>query len=625
MKTSARAILLESLRDLRRVWPQMVAADLAARVLGLVILTPVVGLLLKLFLNTTAGGVLTDAAIAAFLLHPIGLLALVVVCTISLCIFFAEIGQLMVIGYGCLDNRRVTWRSAMTFASRRLPALSRLASFVVVRLLLIALPFVAAIAAASWLGTREHDINYYLAERPPEFRIAAVIAAMLVIVMAVWMASRIAGWLLALPMVLFDGFSSRAAVIASEKAMSGERRRAVGWLIAWVAAPLLVSLLVNVAAAAAAGLLIPRGSAVSTTVLAGLSALLIVGGLMHLVILVCATTLFPLFVVRLHREMVGAASPPTDLLTAGELDDGTSRVLPGKGTLAATAAALLLTAGGVYWFARTLDRPEQTLIIAHRGGAAAAPENTIAAFERGIADGAVWIELDVQEAADGSVVVFHDRDFMRLAGSPLGIHEAADADLKRLDVGSFFAPTFADQRVSTLREILGRVKGRSGLFIELKYYGQDRSLESKVVELVEEAGMTSNIVVMSLKYDGVRKTAALRPGWTYGLLNAVAIGDLTQLDVDFLALAADGVSMSLVRRAHRRGMKVYAWTINDPVQMWIMLSRGVDGLITDRVTLARQIQDARARLTPVGRFVVWMAAEAGLLRNVAKSSREDDA
>ena len=111
-------------------------------------------------------------------------------------------------------------------------------------------------------------------------------------------------------------------------------------------------------------------------------------------------------------------------------------------------------------------------------------------------------------------------------------------DLADIDIGSSFAPEFADQRVPTLRQVLELAKGRAGVFIELKYYGHDVSLEEKVVALVEETGMTDDIVIMSLSYDGVRAAAALRPDWTYGLLNAVAIGDLTRLDVDFLALTA---------------------------------------------------------------------------------------
>ena len=81
----------------------------------------------------------------------------------------------------------------------------------------------------------------------------------------------------------------------------------------------------------------------------------------------------------------------------------------------------------------------------------------------------------------------------------------------------------------------------------------------------------------------------------------------------------------MIRRTHRRGIAIYPWTINDPVQMWVMMSRGADGIITDRVGLANTIKSLRREATPVGRFIIWIAGEVGLLRGVEVSSAEEDA
>ena len=110
-----------------------------------------------------------------------------------------------------------------------------------------------------------------------------------------------------------------------------------------------------------------------------------------------------------------------------------------------------------------------------------------------------------------------------------------------------------------------------------------------------------------------------------GLLNTASIGDLTRLDLDFLALNSAAASLAMVQRAHEQGMKVYVWTINDPVQMSVMMSRGVDGIITDNPALARQVLELRKQLSPFGRLVVWVAGETGLLRGVDKYSTADDA
>ena len=82
--------LLEAGRDFRRTWPQLVVADLLARIATVVVLAPVVGLLIKLFLLTADDGVLADTDIVAFLLHPFGILALVIVSAVWLGILLAE-------------------------------------------------------------------------------------------------------------------------------------------------------------------------------------------------------------------------------------------------------------------------------------------------------------------------------------------------------------------------------------------------------------------------------------------------------------------------------------------------------------------------------------------------------
>ena len=74
--------------------------------------------------------------------------------------------------------------------------------------------------------------------------------------------------------------------------------------------------------------------------------------------------------------------------------------------------------------------------------AAAAPENTLAAFERAIQDGADYVELDVMETAYGQVVVFHDKDYMKVAGVPVKVWEATYEELAQIDIGSHFSPTY---------------------------------------------------------------------------------------------------------------------------------------------------------------------------------------
>jgi glycerophosphoryl diester phosphodiesterase len=621
----ARLIFKNALTDLRRTWPQLVVTDLLARITALVLIAPAVGLLVKLFLWRTATGVVTDEAIVSFLLHPFGLTALVVVAAVSLGVLFAETGQLMVIGFGAVEERRVTWLDAVLYSYRRAVGLLQLAAVAVVKLLVMSAPLLAVVGGIYWLLVRTHDINYFLARKPPEF-IAAVGAAGLIIgALVLLIVSRIAGWLLAVPMVLFESVNGRQSLQASVAATSSDRRSITVWLLGWLAASALLTVFVTKFVGLLGRLTVGGLSANITLLLVGLSVVVTIGFLANMAVSIATTVLFPLLIVRLYRSLAGPGELRPEIASVGSLGDRTSLRVPGKLLITAGIAALVIAVVGV---SLAVDEPgwvDPAQIIAHRGGAWVAPENTIAAFERGIADGADWLELDVQENADGVVVVEHDRDFMRAAGVPLEVRQATNVDLTELDIGSSFSPEFSDQRVPTLRQVLELARGKVGVFIELKYYGLDVNLEQEVVDVVEETGMAKDIVIMSLNYDGVRKTAALRPDWTYGVLNAVAIGDLTRLEADFLAPTSKATTVPMIRRARRRGMKIYPWCINDPVQMWVMMSRGADGIITDRVALANHVKQLRAEVTPVGRFIIWMAGEVGLLRGVETNSPEEDA
>ena len=230
----------------------------------------------------------------------------------------------------------------------------------------------------------------------------------------------------------------------------------------------------------------------------------------------------------------------------------------------------------------SIQLQDRVVITAHRGGAYHAPENTLAAIERGIQEGADWIEIDVQESRDGVVLVAHDSDLMKVAGNPIKIWNGSAEELRGIDIGSFISREFSDQRMPTLDEVLKACRGRAGVNIELKYYGHDQDLERRVVEIVEANGMEDEIVIMSLEADGLAKMKKLRPNWSCGLLTAVVAGDLTRMPVDFLAVKDSIATGSFVEAAHRNGKTVAAWTLNDAYRMSLMISRGVDNLITDR-------------------------------------------
>jgi hypothetical protein len=108
-----------------------------------------------------------------------------------------------------------------------------------------------------------------------------------------------------------------------------------------------------------------------------------------------------------------------------------------------------------------------------------------------------------------------------------------------------------------------------------------------------------------------RRLKQLRPSWKVGVLVAKAIGDLTSLGADFLAVEASVATRAFVRRAHRAGQDVYVWTVNDPAWMLAAMAIGVDGLITDLPDVARSVVERRSGMSDAQRILVALLVAMG--------------
>jgi glycerophosphoryl diester phosphodiesterase len=318
--------------------------------------------------------------------------------------------------------------------------------------------------------------------------------------------------------------------------------------------------------------------------------------------------MFALLITRLYLS-VGKAQARTAILSpyiSGETKQFSRRAMTvAVGLVALAAVGFALAA----FLVNRNERP--VLIIAHRGSSWTAPENTLAAFRLAAEQQTDFIELDVQESADGQVLVAHDSDLMKVAGNPTKIWEGDAATLRAIDIGSYKNPGFATERVPTLAEALDVCKGRCKVVVELKSYGHGQQLEQRVVDVVETAGMQNDCIFMSLDHAMARKLKELRPSWRVGLLVAKSIGDLTQLPGDFVAVEARMATRSFIRQMHRAGKDVYVWTLNDPAWMFVALSRGVDGLITDKPDEARLVAERRAEMSNPQRFLASQLIRLG--------------
>ena len=610
---SPRGVLRVAWSQFRSCWPELALTDAAWKLIAFVLLAPMASVLFRVLLAISGKSVLADQDILLFALHPVGLASAVVVGGALLAIIALEQSALLAVLYGRETGCRVDAVAALRFALAHAWPTLRLGARVVGAALLAAAPFLAALGLAYVTLLSDFDINYYLRERPPAF-LAALAVGVVVLASLVGVLLRlVAGWLYALPLVLFEEVSPVRALRASRDRARGHRASIVAWVAGWALAVAAVSTAATTVTVWLARAVVPAtaGSVVLLALAVGVT--LAVWGLVHLAINLLGTTSFAAVLFAAYRHVARHGAIDAERMSPFERDGPGARFTLSRPRLIRWAVVGLLAAVAVGAVAvHSASLADQVQVAAHRGSSKAAPENSMAAFRQAIADGADWVELDVQETADGEVVVFHDSDFMRQAGIDLKIWNATLADLREIDIGSWVSPAFKGERVPTLADVLGACKGSIGVLIELKYYGHNQQLEERVARLVDDRGMASQIAVMSLELDMVRKMKSLRPDWPVGLLMSVSAGDLGKSGADFLAVNAAFADRRFVRRAHLRGEKVYVWTVDDPATMSAMMGRGVDGLITNRPAAARAVLAERARLSPAVRLLVELAGVLGV-------------
>jgi len=595
---------LELLRQFLDHWRPFLAIQVAVALLSSILLLPATAALLRLAVSLSGESALSDQDILFFVLTPGGFLAFVLLASLFSIIVFLGHAAMLVVALTVHGGKPATARQALLFLLRRSADLFELALRILLRVLLQSLPFALAAGVLYRVLLTEFDINFYLSAKPLEWQLAIVGGGLLAAACAANLLRLFANWLLCLPLLLFGGCAPREALAQSRATMHGQRAAVLGWLLAWLVTGTAVAAAASAGVAVAGNLVIPLTADTVDALLLALGLFSLLGFLLSFGVSLAASAWLSLFIIRVCQ----AVGLQWTHRPAGSAPDRERPLLADRRVVAAILAGGFLTAvllAGL--LLHRLPFATDSLVMAHRGASGSAPENTLAAIRGAIDSGADWVEIDVQETADGRIAVIHDSDLKKIGGSPLTVADATLAELQQVDIGSWFDPRFADQRVPTLDEVLALCKDRIRINIELKYYGREQQLEQRVAELVEAAGMTGQVMFMSLSYPGIQALRRLRPDWKVGLLSSVAVGDLAGLDLDFLALNGRAASRRLIRQAHAQGKEVLVWTVNDPVAMASMIGRGADGLITDEPSRAVAVLQHYRELQPAERLLIQLA------------------
>lgn len=263
---------------------------------------------------------------------------------------------------------------------------------------------------------------------------------------------------------------------------------------------------------------------------------------------------------------------------------------------------------------------ENFQIIGHRGASGYAPEHTWASYERAMAMGVDYLELDVHMTADGKLVAIHDDTLDRTTNGQGPVKDHTVAELKTLDAGSWFNDAhpeyanddFVGEQMLTLKEVIDRYGHKIHYYIETKSPKDYPEMQKALVSKLESEGLvqSGSVVIQSFSQDSLKEVHELNPDiplvqllWYSHGENSQKLEEWTGVtpspdhitDTDFQAIAdyAVGVgpnymykgepviSSDFVDQAHANDLLVHTYTINKPEEMRRLIDWGVDGMFTN--------------------------------------------
>lgn len=587
-------VLREVLWGLRRHGRSLVLYHLFFTILASLLLLPASSWLLTALLDSAGQPAVTNFDILTFLLSPVGLFWLLAAATLTLGWIIADQAGMIVIAASTGRGRYITAVAALWHIGRRLPRFLALIGLRVAGHLALSLPLLLVMLGLYQWQLADLDIYYIVNERPPDFWRFLAAAAPLALLLLIGNGLLYVRWVLAVPILLLQDQGPLAALQGSAAVARRQRWRMALTILpvasGIVLLPLLGTLIIDWTAVPLLGFLPER------------NAILIPATLVVITVAISMTITATFIAISLNGLVIHAFYRRV----SGRSVEVATRTPEGSG-LAVWGVELAILAFVAFQASQVLasfDFTDEVRISAHRGSSMTAPENTLAAIERAIQDGADYVEIDVRETGDGVPVLLHDRDLRRVAGDDRRIWEVRSAELDEIDVGGWFGPDFAGEPIPTLVQAIEATRGRAKLYIEIKPAPETPELVRRVVETLQAETAVDGTIIASLNRAILDEVHDLEPGLRRAQLVHTSIGRLDRRSYDILAMRAAIVTPNDVVTAKRLGYELHVWTVNDPALMSRFIDMGVDNIITDRPDVLRALLEERAELGHAERLVI---------------------
>jgi glycerophosphoryl diester phosphodiesterase len=227
--------------------------------------------------------------------------------------------------------------------------------------------------------------------------------------------------------------------------------------------------------------------------------------------------------------------------------------------------------------------------IAHRGASGLAPENTLQAFSKALEIGVDGVELDVHGTADGELVVLHDRTLDRTTDRTGFVNEMALEKIREADAGAWFGTSSIGEKVPTLIESLDLIKASAITVLEVK----DEQVSVEVVRAIHDTQAVSSVIVISFYASVLSEVRGIDPRIPTGFLTSgdikanqheqviESIHTTCEIGASTLNVEHEMVDARFTWEVQRRGINLWAWTVDDVVQMRRLVEFGVQGITSN--------------------------------------------
>ncbi|MBU9713784.1 glycerophosphodiester phosphodiesterase [Evansella tamaricis] len=261
------------------------------------------------------------------------------------------------------------------------------------------------------------------------------------------------------------------------------------------------------------------------------------------------------------------------------------------------------------------DRP---LVIAHQGGEHLAPSNTIEAFQQAVDMGVDALEFDIHMTSDGHLVAIHDNTVDRTTDGTGRVNDLTLEEIKSLDAGHYFQNLHGEYNYRGMGVTIPTVIELFETFPEERWVIEIKAtndpefhlpISEKLWSLIQQYGLEDNVLIASFDQeinatfseisDGRVAMSGGRSEITkFVIFHKLFLNSLYRPKVDAVQIPTEESIFNLkdrklLRGAHRRGMDVHYWTINDKETMKELIDLGADGIITDRPDLLIELLEGK--------------------------------